>query len=151
MTDNAILYLKVGATDSGNYELVAAEQIGVTTYLLIETPIQSCGLNYGTTVNAELNADNELEVTSIAAPSAYSTRQFIRTSSLSTRQLNENIASKVIAAGGHWEMASAGLAFVHLRKDSFFDLDELFDQNNYHPLEISIASKRVYQPIISAA
>jgi hypothetical protein len=139
MIELDLFYLKVKITSDDSYELIAAEHVGEQNYRLVENPICASVLNYGTVVTAIVNATGGLEVTGVSSASNFRTRQFIRSALLKGKELEEKIGRPVAATGGHLEMAPCGRAYAHIPKDSSFDLDALFAQNNYHPLEIPAA------------
>ncbi len=135
--ESTITYIKVKPEGCTYPELVAAEELESNCYRLIENPIQSCSLNYGTIIVAMMNVEGELELVAIAEPSVYKTRMFLRSASLNKQELLDKIGKPVVAAGGFWECNCAGIVFAHVPKGSAFDLDALFQQNNYYPMELT--------------
>ena len=134
---STITYLKVECTGCSFEERIAAEQIAPDQYRLIENPIQDCDFNFGTTVSVSVDSHGELSCTSIASPSRYTTRKFIRTSGMNSKELYLNICQPIAEAGGYWQNGCAGISFVHLPHATSLCLESLFEQHNYHPLEIT--------------
>lgn len=127
--------IKIIAPD-GSSETVFGEQVGTDAYKLLENPIFNSRINYGTTVKVTTDKNGELVVSKILRASEYKTRRFLLSSFINQTDLKEKIGNRIIEAGGTWEVAMGGLAFVHIPKDSAFDLDELFREQGYFPTEI---------------
>jgi hypothetical protein len=61
----------------GISENVSADQIGENEYKLLENPVFSCKINYGTIVKAFPIENGELVLTGILKVSEYTTRKFL--------------------------------------------------------------------------
>jgi hypothetical protein len=120
----------------GAIERIGAEQVSSDTYMLLETPLFSCRINYGTIVKALPNDKGELIFVRIVKASNYKTRKFLLSSSAKDSDFSKRIGHPIIAAGGTWEVAMGGIAFIHISKESDFDLDLFFKKNDFHPTEI---------------
>lgn len=117
-------------------ETLAAEQITADTFKLLENPILNCRINYGTTVRVTEDANGELVMSKIISASDYMTRRFMLSNSLNETELRTKIGKPILDAGGMWEVVFGGIAFVHIPKDSTFNIDQIFKENNYFPTEI---------------
>jgi len=133
--DRKIKLVKINISDGGS-ETVVAEQTGADTFKLLENPVFSCKINYGTIVRALPDKNGELILSKIIRASDFKTRQFFLSDSLNESELRIKIGQPIIDAGGTWEVVFGGISFIHIPKNSSFDLDELFKQNNYFPSEI---------------
>jgi hypothetical protein len=122
-------------SQDGSSESVYGEQVGIDTYRLLENPLFSCQINYGTTVKAIADEKGELVLSKLIRASDYKTRCFL-SNSQDIADVREKILDKIQQAGGTWEVAMSGLLFVHIPKNSGFDLDLLFKECNYLPTEI---------------
>jgi len=122
--------------EDGSSETVYGEQIDADTFVLVENPIMNCRINYGTKVRVIQDLNGELVMTKVIKASGFQTRMFFLNSSLNETQLRTKIGQPILDAGGMWEVVFGGIAFVHLPKDSNFNLDELFKINEYYPSEI---------------
>ena len=124
MNDPEIRMIKIRDRD-GAYETVAAEQVSDDKYKLLETPVLSCRINYGTTIKVQPDEKGELEMVKVVRASDYRTRQFILPS-LSEPELMNKLGNPIRDAGGLWEVVFGGIIFIHMPRDSEFDLDALF-------------------------
>lgn len=120
----------------GSSETVFGEQVGDDTFKLLENPILNCRVNFGTTVKVKADENGELVVSRIIRASDYKTRRFLVSSTFNTTDLMQKIGNRIIEAGGTWEIAMGGLAFVHIPKASPFNLDDVFKEHEYFPTEI---------------
>ena len=117
-------------------ETVAAEEIGADTYTILENPIFSCRLNYGTTVKAIANEKGDLVVSKVIRASRYKTTKFLLSSVEDQRIIKEKIGPPLLEIGGTWEIAMGGLVFIHVPVDSHFELKKLFTDLEFYPTEI---------------
>ena len=124
-------------SSNGVIEKVGAEQVSSDTYMLLETPIFSCRINYGTIVKALPNDRGELSFVRIVKASNYKTRKFLLNSYAKDSDFSKRIGDPIIAAGGTWEVAMGGIAFIHISKESSFDLDLFFKEKDFYPTEIT--------------
>lgn len=124
------------AGSAGAIEKIGAEQVSDDSYMLLENPLFSCRMNYGTIVKALPNDKGELIFVRIVKASNYKTRKFLLSSYAKDIDFSKRIGDPIIAAGGTWEIAMGGIAFIHIPKESGFDLDLLFKENDIHPPEI---------------
>jgi hypothetical protein len=127
--------LKIISQDGGS-ESVYGEQVGPDTYRLLENPIFSCRINYGTTVKAIADENGDLVLSKLVRASDYKTRQFLLSSSQKVSDVKDKILGEIEEAGGTWEVVMGGIVFVHIPKSSGFDLDQVFKECNYLPTEI---------------
>lgn len=127
--------IKINGADGGS-ETVYAELLDADTYKLLENPVFSCRINYGTIIKAVTDSNGELIFTKIVRASNFKTRQFFLSASLNETELRTKIGQPILDAGGMWEVVFGGICFVHIPKDSNFDLDEFFKKNNYYSSEI---------------
>jgi hypothetical protein len=134
--DTLIKMIKIISGDNGGSETVAGEQIDSDTFKLIENPVFNCRINYGTIVKAIQDLSGELVMSKIIRASDFRTRQFMLSASLIEIQLKTQIGQPILDAGGMWEVVFGGITFIHLPKNSTFDLDKLFKANEYFPTEI---------------
>jgi hypothetical protein len=134
--------IKINSPDGGS-ETVDAEQVDNDVFKLIENPIMHCRINYGTLVKAHTDANGDLVLSKIVRASNFKTRQFFLSASLTETELRTKIGQPVLDAGGMWEVVFGGICFVHIPKDSGFDLDELLMiQNNSTVLSVRISCRR---------
>jgi hypothetical protein len=136
MKESVIRDISIESPD-GLIEKVAGEQVSVDSYMLLENPIFSCRINYGTIVNALPNDKGELIFVRIVKASNYKTRRFLLNSYAKDIDFSRRIGEPIIAAGGTWEVAMGGIAFIHILKESSFDLDLLFKEHDFNPAEIT--------------
>ena len=127
--------IKIVSQDGGS-ETVAAEQIGTDLYKLLENPILSCRINYGTTIKATANEKGELTLSKIVRLSEFKTRQFLLSASFTESEIREKIGNPIINVRGFWEVVMGGIAYVHIPRTSDFDLDKLLKDINYVYTEI---------------
>jgi len=73
----------------------------------------------------------------IVKVSNYKTRKFLLSSYAKDIDFSKRIGDPIITAGGTWEIAKGGIAFIHIPKESSFDLNSLFKENDFHPPEIT--------------
>jgi hypothetical protein len=135
MNDSVIRDIKIESS-TGIVENIGAEQVGERTYMLLENPLFSCHINYGTVVKAVPNDKGELVMAGIAKQSDYKTRQFLLSANAKECDFVKKIGNPIIAAGGTWEVAMGGIAFIHFQKDSTFDVDAFFKDNHFNVVEI---------------
>jgi hypothetical protein len=128
--------IKIISQDGLGTEAVYAEQVGADIYKLLENPIFSCRINYGTTVKAIADENGELVLSKLVRASDYKTRQFLLSSSQKVSDVKDKILGEIEEAGGTWEVVMGGIVFVHIPKSSGFDLDQVFKECNYLPTEI---------------
>ena len=128
--------IKIINIDDGSSETVYAEQIDSDTFKLLENPIFNCRINYGTIVKVIQDSNGELVMSQIMGASDFETRKFFLSASLNEIQLRAKIGQPILDAGGMWEVVFGGIAFVHLPKNSNFNLEQLFKLNDYYPSEI---------------
>ena len=126
--------IKIKSIESGLTETVWAEQVGTDTFKILENPVFSCKLNYGTVVSV-VEDNGDLIVSQIVQASDYNTRQFMLPK-LSETELKENFGKPILEAGGYWEVVFGGVAFVHLLKESKFDINKFLNELNYHVTEM---------------
>ena len=131
-----IKMIKIRSGDDGGSETVAAEQIDAETFKLVENPVLNCRINYGTIIKVIQDLNGELVMSKIIRASDFRTRQFMLSASLNETQLRTQIGQPILDAGGMWEVVFGGIAFIHLPKNSTFDLNKLFKSNEYYPSEI---------------
>jgi hypothetical protein len=124
-------------SSNGVMEKIGAEQVSDDSYMLLENPLFSCRFNYGTIVKAQPNDKGELILVHIVKASNYKTRKFLLSSYAKDCDFSKSIGDPVIAAGGTWEVAMGGIAFINIPKGSGFDLDLLFKENDFYPPEIT--------------
>jgi hypothetical protein len=124
-------------SSNGEIEKIGAEQVSDDSYMLLENPLFSCRINYGTVVKALPNDKGELILVRIVKASNYKTRKFLLSSYAKDIDFSKRIGDPIIASGGTWEVAMGGIAFIHILKESGFDLDLLFKENDFHPTEIT--------------
>jgi hypothetical protein len=136
MDDGIIVTLLITDTD-GSKESIAAEKISESTYKLLENPIFSCKINYGTIVKAVLDEEGNLIVTKVIRASDFKTRKFILPDNPSSNEFSKKIGNRIIDVGGTWEIAFGGVAFLHIPRNLEFDFKSLFSQLNYFPTEIT--------------
>src|SRR5687767_8594825 len=135
MSDSIIRDIKIENPSSID-EIIGAQQITENTYLLLENPIFSCLINYGTIIKVEPNESGELVMVGIEKESDYKTRRFLLSTFAKDSDFVTSIGDPIIAAGGTWEVAMGGIAFIHLPKQSNFDLDRFFKDNEFNLTEI---------------
>jgi len=123
-------------SSNGVKEKIGAEQVSDDSYMLLENPLFSCRINYGTIIKALPNDKGELIFVRIVKASNYKTRKFLLSSYTKDIDFSKRIGEPIIAGGGTWEVAMGGIAFIHIPKESAFDLDLLFKENDFHPPEI---------------
>lgn len=131
-----IKMIKIKSGDEGASETVAAAQIDAYTFRLLENSILNCRINYGTTIRVVEDSKGEFTMSKIIRASDFYTRQFMLGASLTESELRIKIGQLILDAGGMWEVAFGGIAFIHIPKDSTFDLDKLFKLHNFCPTEI---------------
>ncbi|WP_460552285.1 hypothetical protein [Ferruginibacter profundus] len=134
--DTLIKSIIINSTD-GVSETIAAEFLEYGTYRIIENPVFSFQINYGTIIDAVTDAKGELVFTQIVRASDFKTRKFLLSTSLTEAALRAKLGQLVLDAGGMWEVVFGGICFVHIPENSAFDLDELFKQHDYYPTEIT--------------
>jgi hypothetical protein len=122
---------------NGVTEKIAAEQVSDDDYMLLENPLFSCRINYGTVVNALPNDKGELILVRVVKVSKYKTRKFLLSSCAKDIDFSKRIGDPIVAAGGTWEVSMGGIAFIHIPKESGFDLDLLFRENDFYPTEVT--------------
>jgi hypothetical protein len=110
-------------------EQVAAEQIGGNLYCILETPLLADHINYGDVVQIEEQISGELIAKSIHSTSNYITHKLLLPIDLIDRDAITHFTKPVVDAGGTWETAMGGLLFIHLPKDSVFDIKSLSHGN----------------------
>jgi hypothetical protein len=136
MQESQVRYVNF-KTSTGLSEKVGAEELSANIFILLENPIFSCKVNYGTVVEAIPNENGELNFVRIVRASQFKTRKFLLESYAEQGDFSKmRIAEEIIAAGGTWEIAMGGLAFIHIPKDSQFDLDQFFRDRKFYPTEI---------------
>lgn len=135
----AIKEIKIKSAEAGSTETVWAEQVGTDTFKILENPVFSCRLNYGTVVKV-VEDNGDLIVSKVVRASGYITRQFMLPK-LSNNELRENFGKPILEAGGYWEVVFGGVAFIHLPKNSKFDITKLFSELNYNIIEIADDTK----------
>jgi hypothetical protein len=118
-------------------ETIYVEKVGETSYKILESPIFSCELNYGTIVEAVANEKEELVITKTIKASEYFSRKFILSLSIVETNFPETVGRMIIEAGGTWEGAMGGLLFVHLPKNVKFLLEPLFIKYGINAVEIA--------------
>ena len=128
--------IRIKGTDSNESETIHGEQVTEDTFKLLENPISNCKINYGTVVKVIPDKDGELIMSKIVRASTFKTRQFFLDPNANIVDWGIQIGKPIIDAGGMWEIVMKGICFIHLPKDSTFDLDGFFEQNNYYPSEI---------------
>lgn len=128
--------IKLKDANGSGSEMIAAEQVSDDTFRLLENPVFNCKINYGTTVKVIEDANGDLVMSKIIRASDYKTRLFMLSRSLNEMELRTKIGQPILDAGGMWEVVFGGIAFIHIPKDSSFNIDELFKINNYFPTEI---------------
>jgi len=136
MKESIIRDIIIESSD-GIIEKIGAEQVSDDSYMLLENPLFSRRINYGTVVNALPNDKGELILVRIVRVSQYKTRKFLLTSCAKDIDFSKRIGDPIIAVGGSWEVAMGGVAFIHIPKESGFDLDLLFKENDFYPTEIT--------------
>ena len=124
-------------SSKGVIEKIGAEQVSDDSYMLVENPLFSFRINYGTVVKALPNDKGELILVRIVKASKYKTRKFLLSSYAKDCDFSKSIGDPIIAAGGTWEVTMGGIAFIHIPKESGFDLDLLFNEIDFHPPEIT--------------
>jgi hypothetical protein len=124
-------------SSNGVIEKIGAELVSDDSYMLLENPLFSCRINYGTVVKALPNDKGDLILVRIVKVSNYKTRKFLLSSYAKDIDFSKRIGDPIIAAGGAWEVAMDGIAFIHILKESGFDLDLLFKENDFYPTEIT--------------
>jgi hypothetical protein len=135
MENSIIEKIKLIDADGSAVETIYAEKINTNSFMLLENPIFSCKLNYGAVIQAIPKKDGTLCMTKILKASSFKTRKFLLSETLSPPE-SENRFKQIIDAGGLWETAMGGLLFIHLPKDSSFDLNKFFADINFTPAEI---------------
>jgi hypothetical protein len=110
-------------------EQVAAEQVGSNLYCILETPLFADHINYGDFVRIEEQTTGELIVMNIHSNSNYITHKLLLPIDLINRDAITDFTKPVVDAGGTWETAMGGLLFIHLPKDSLFDIESLSPKN----------------------
>ena len=136
MKESVIRYLKI-ENSNGIGENVGAEQIGENEYKLLENPVLSCKINYGTIVKALPNEKGELILIGILKASDFKTRKFLWSSNVADSDFVKRIGDPLIAVGGSWEVVMGGISFIHIPRYSDFDLEGFFKENNFNPTEIT--------------
>src|SRR5688572_3572924 len=106
-----------------NGETVAAEQVGLDTYKLLESPVFSCQVNYGTVVRALPSEKGNLDMVKVIRASDFFTRQFITSPEYIEDMFKATVGKKILDACGTWETAMGGILFIHIPRNSDFDLD----------------------------
>lgn len=135
MENPIIEKIKLVDTDGSDVETIYAEKVNTDSFMLLENSIFSCNLNYGTVIQAIPNKDGDLCMTKILKASSFKTRKFFLLQTLTQSEL-ENKLKQIIDTGGLWETAMGGLLFIHLPKDTGFDLNKFFLEINLHLAEI---------------
>jgi hypothetical protein len=135
MTQPVIKNISITSPD-GNVEMIAAEQVNDNTYMFLENPLFSCRINFGSFVEVRPNEKGELSFVRLVKASKYKTRQFLLNAQAKDIDFSRKIGDPIIAAGGTWEVANGGTVFIHIPKESRFDLDLFFRENDFHPAEI---------------
>jgi hypothetical protein len=123
-------------SSKGVIEKIGAEQVSDDSYILVENPLFSSRINYGTVVKAVPNDKGELILVRIVKASSYKTRKFLLSSYARDCDFSKSVGDPITAVGGAWEVATGGIAFIHIPKESGFDLDLLFKEIDFHPPEI---------------
>lgn len=134
LSEPTIRSIKIVSPEGGS-ETVYAEQLGEVTFRLLENPIFSCHITYGTTVEVEEMQNGDLVVSKLIKASDFNTRRFLLSSSQSER-FNNEVGDTILKTGGFWELAMGGLAFVSIPKNSTFDLIQFFKEIHFNPSEI---------------
>lgn len=130
----SILPIKIVLADGGS-ETVYAEQIDVDTFRLVENPIFSCHIKYGSTVKVEKQENGDLIVSKLVRASDYHSRRFLL-SSLQAQRYKGDIGDKILEAGGFWEIAMGGFVFINIPRNSTLNLDQLFIDVAFFPTEV---------------
>ena len=134
--ENPILEkIKLLEPDGSGSETIYAEKVSANSFMLLENSILSCKLNYGTIIQAIPNIDGDLCMTKVLKTSSFKTRKFLLTEILSQLELKKKF-KQIIDTEGLWETAMGGLLFIHLPKDSNFDLNKFFAHIDFTPVEI---------------
>jgi hypothetical protein len=112
-----------------NGETVAAEQVGSDTYKLLENPVFSCQINYGTIVRALPSGKEFPDMVKIIRASDFVSRQFLSSPEFIEDMFKPTVGREVLHAGGTWEIAMGGILFIHIPRNSDFDLDASLKQH----------------------
>ncbi len=136
-SDKDIFLIKI-VSQEGTEETVNARGIGDDKFILLENPVFSFRINYGTTVSAKKDEQGEYVLTAVIGVSQYVTRQFLFINALipDEEAFKRRIGAKIISIGGDWEIVMGGIGFLHIPKSSKFNLDEFFEELGYRPTEI---------------
>jgi hypothetical protein len=119
-----------------NGETVVAEQVGLDTYRLLENPVFSCQINYGTIVRALPSEKGNPDMVKIIRVSDFFTRQFLTSPDYLEDTFKATVGKEILEAGGAWETAMGGILFIHIPRKSDFDLDASLKQYNINLAEI---------------
>jgi hypothetical protein len=122
--------------DNGSSESVAAEEISPGVYQLLENPIFSCLINYGSIVKASEKEDGKITVERLVRKSNFKTRRYILSSSANLIDLQIKLEQPLSDAGITWELVMGGLLLLNIPIDSTFDIDTLFAENKFFPTEM---------------
>ena len=117
-------------------ETVAAEKVGLDTYKLIENPVFSCRINYGSIVLALPSENGNLVMSTIVRASDFLTRQFLTSPMLVEDKFKDTVGRKILDAGGMWETAMGGILFIHIPRHSNFDLETCLKEADLNLVEI---------------
>src|SRR5688572_129756 len=104
MKNPIIEKIKVVDAEGSGIETIYAEKVNTDAFMLLENPIFSCKLNYGTIIQAIPDKDGELCMTKVLKASSFTTRKFLLSEILSQPEL-ENKFKQIINLGGLWETA----------------------------------------------
>lgn len=136
LMEPTIKYVKLKTNESGGSEIIGAEKIDNDTFQLLETSTSNCTLTYGTIIKVKEDEKGELFMLSVFKKSDYVTRKFMLDNPLKSSEIANKLLKPIIDIDGYWEIAFGGVVFIHLLKDSNFNILRLFDENNYTAREI---------------
>jgi hypothetical protein len=125
------VYDKREKVTSSFYALKLSENI----YRMVENDIFNCRLTFGTEFETRINGAGKYEVVQILKDSPFITRRFMLSSQF-TESEYRLLGDEIMNKGGFWQVDLGGITTINLPADTDLNIDDIFRQFNFYPIEI---------------